>query len=206
MVAVKSKGGDVMRWLNYLENKYKSGTDASPVYAFDGDAFTPIEFGEMDKYKGKIPTKSSLEELAMRTGVVRQIIIAPIHRNTTYELLSRSKGVIFEFMDYTGKTHLIPVYSFHTDTPHPHVHILLFSPYPSHLYIKPTQLEVLKYITFRHFREPIGKVTYLKLVEEKIDSVTEKEKPFWKKRLKLVAVATDQVRNEINKEIEEMER
>ncbi len=166
VVAVARNGGNVTGWIRYLVNKSitNDGYCSSLYYYWNNkwEIVAPIE----NPTGSQVITIQGLANIAENSGVIRQIIIAPLRMINERKMMILARWTILRFLYLTGKRKLITTYSYHSDTPYPHVHILMVSPIRSRLYIKPNQLELLKLIAAQQFKETIGKIAYLRYIED----------------------------------------
>ena len=207
IVSIKSKGQDVTRWLQYLERKNKDDPKyCSEVYYYIDHSFSPLYMGYSPAFHGKIPTDNKLNAIAENSGVVRQVIIAPLRNITPDKMMNGAYETIEKYKYLTGKTSIIHVYAYHIDTGFKHIHILLYSPRSSELYMKLNQMELLKYIAVDIFQEPIGKIAHMRHYEEKMKKAkNEKERQLYKDLVKAVSMGHPKIYRSVSEEIDEME-
>ena len=200
MVAVKSRGKDPLRWVDYLNEKYVKNGRECPEPLMMGDKSSR-------KNSGNGPWYRLISLIAMDTGVMRQTVIAPLTRMSFKEMISRTELVIRKFNYMTGRDGIVSVLAYHADAPVPHVHILQASTRKSQLYYNIKDLELFKLIAVEAFREPIGKIAYIKrldnmIIKEKNMEKIEKLKRERKRALKV----HENLQRHIGQEIRNMAR
>ena len=195
------------RWIEYLERKSQQNSHlCSDIYIYSNGTFSSISSQSVHAAGSIAKVRDFLWTIAEQSGVIRQVIIAPIRRIEATEALKKAYHVMHRYMFVTGKQNIIPVFAYHTDTGFFHVHALLFSSRSSDLYMKPTQLELLKYIAVDVYGEPIGKIAYLRALEQQMKSASSEEKrKHYRRVMQEVSALYTRVYREVNSEVKEME-
>ncbi len=175
MVAVKSKGDDATKWIKYMKNRHLVDNKIySPLLYTIGGASYPLP----DKSRRSLePSVEKIFEIWDATGIMRHTVLVPIERKYSLpQLVGIYMDVLYEFEKLTGKDNIITIYTYHTHSSHPHLHIFQVSKIPSRLYIKPSQLEALKVLFFKRLDEPVGKNAHVMKIERIIRNTKDTSK------------------------------